>query len=177
MTLRPLRLLVAAIAALALALPAAGLARDRLSDRGVVQSVDSSQIVLRALDGNVASFAVSPATKVRLNGGHAALSEIHPGYVATVVHAGNAPALLIQAFGQPVQLTDRGVVTALTRSAITLRTVNGATVVVTVDSQTHVRFLGVPVRRFLLRPGAFVAVTHGQDGPATLVNVLKRTGA
>jgi len=177
MTLRPLRLLVAAMAALALALPAAGLAQDRLGDRGIVQSVDSSQIVLTRLDGSVASFAVSPSTRVRLNGARATLTDIHPGYVAMVLHEGGAPALLIRAFGQALLTTDRGLVTALTRSSITLRSLDGATIVVSLDQNTQVRFLGLPVRRFLVRPGAFVAVMHGPDGPAKLVNVLKRTGA
>jgi hypothetical protein len=178
MTLRALRLLVAAIAVLALALPAAGMAaRGTTIDQGVVQSVDSGQIVLRALDGNSFSLAVSATTKVRLNGARASIAEIQPGFVATVVHHGKAPALLVRAFGQVPLATDRGVVTALTRSAITLRTAEGTTVSVQLDGSTQVRFLGLPARRFLLRPGALVAVKHGANAPAKVVNVLKRAGA
>ena len=70
MTLRHFRSLVVAIAVLAFALPAASTAArvDPTTDRGVVQSVGSDQIVLRALDGSVVSFAVSSATRVKLNG-------------------------------------------------------------------------------------------------------------
>jgi hypothetical protein len=179
MTLRPLRLLTVAIAVLALALPAAGMSAvgDVTTDRGVVQSVGSGQIVLAALDGSVVSFAVSPTTRVKLNGVRVSLAEIRPGFVATVTHKGTAPAILIRAFGQPAKVTDRGIVTALTRSAITLRTSGGATVSVSLDPSTRFRFLGLPAKRFLARPGALVAVTHTVDAPAKVVNVLKRAGA
>ena len=88
MTLRPFRSLVVAIAVLAFALPAASTAArvDPTTDRGVVQSVGSDQIVLRALDGSVVSFAVSSATRVKLNGVQVSLADIQPGFVASVVH-------------------------------------------------------------------------------------------
>jgi hypothetical protein len=179
MTLRTLRLLTVAVALLALVLPAAGTAAtaDVTIDRGVVQSVGSGQIVLRALDGNVASLTVSPTTRVRLNGVRVPLSEIRPGFVAAVTHDGTAPALLIRAFGKRASVTDRGVVTALTRSGITLQTAGGATVTVSLDTSTRFRFHGLPGGRFLARPGALVAVRHPVDGPAKVVNVLKRARA
>jgi hypothetical protein len=180
MTLRALRLVLAAIVVFAVALPATGLAAtaDVTNDRGVVQSVvGSGQIVLRALDGSVESFAVSAKTRVKLNGVRVSLAEIKPGFVATVVHNGSAPAVLIRAFGKPVVVTDRGVVTALTKSAITLRTAGGAVVIVSLDPNTRFRFLGLPAKRFRARPGAVVAVKHAAGAPATVVNVLKRAGA
>jgi hypothetical protein len=165
---------------MALVLPAAGLAapRGQGADRGVVQSVDSTQIVLRKLDGSIATFAVSPGTPVRLNGARAALTDIRPGFVARVVYDRQARAVLIEAFGAAAStITERGVVTAVTRSTITLRTAAGACVTLAVDVSTHFRFHGAPARRQLVRPGAQVAVTHATDGPATIVNVLKRAGA
>ena len=95
MTLRPFRLLVAAIAVLALAVPASGISATAgpTIDQGIVQSVGSDQIVLRALDGSVTSFAVSAATRVRLNGQPSSLANLQPGYVASVVHNGTAPAV------------------------------------------------------------------------------------
>lgn len=179
MMLRPLRLLTVALAGLALALPAVGIAAaaDVTNDRGIVQSVDSGHIELRALDGSVASYAVSPATRVKLNGIRVSLSVIRPGYVATVVHDGTAPALLIRAFGRLPDVTDRGLVTALTKTAITLRTLGGGSVLVPLDTSTRFRFRGLPATRFLARPGAFVAVMHVVDGAARVVNVLKRARA
>ena len=179
MTLRLLRLPTVAIAVLALALPAAGIAAagDVTTDRGIVQSVGSGQIELTALDGSVVSFAVSPTTRVKLNGVRVSLADIRPGFVATVIHNGTAPAVLIRAFGKPAIVTDRGVVTALTKTALTLRTVGGATVSVSLDMSTRFRFLGLPAKRLLARPGAVVAVKHAAAGPAKVVNVLKRARA
>jgi hypothetical protein len=179
MKLGPLRLFVAAIAVLALALPASGIGAtaDPTIDRGIVQSVGSGQIALRALDGNVSSFAVSAATHVRLNGQPSSLANLLPGYVASVAHNGAAAAVWIRAFGKPPVLSERGIVTALTRTAITLRTDGGASVTVPLDPSTRFRFRGVPAARFLARPGAIVAVKHTADGPAKVVNVLRRARA
>lgn len=179
MMLRLFRPFAIVIAVLALALPAVGGAAtaDLTTDRGVVQSVGAGQIVLRALDGSAESFTVSSVTRVKLNGVRASLSDIRPGFVAAVVHDGSAPAVLIRAFGTQVIVTERGVVTALTKSAITLRTAGGATVSISLEPSTRFRFLGLPARRFLARPGAYVAVMHAVDAPAKLVNILKRARA
>jgi hypothetical protein len=179
MTLRHFRSLVVAIAVLAFALPAASTAArvDPTTDRGVVQSVGSDQIVLRALDGSVVSFAVSSATRVKLNGVQVSLADIQPGFVASVVHRGRAPATVIRAFGKPATVTDRGVVTALDKTAITLRTAGGATISTPLDAGTRFRLGGAPGKRAFARPGALVAVQHAADGPARIVNVLKRAGA
>jgi len=125
MTLRNLRLLTAVAAVLALAIPAAALSApsDLTSDQGIVQSVTPIQIELRALDGNVASFAVSDATRVRINGQPGQLTEIRPGYVATVIHNGDRPAVVIRAFGRPALITSRGIVSSLTRTSISVDTV------------------------------------------------------
>ena len=132
--------------------------------------------MLRALDGSVVSFAVSSATRVKLNGVQVSLADIQPGFVASVVHRGRAPATVIRAFGKPATVTDRGVVTALDKTAITLRTAAGATISVPLDAGTRFR-LGEPGKRAFARPGALVAVQHAADGAARIVNVLKRAGA
>jgi hypothetical protein len=177
MLIRPLRLLIVAVALVALALPAASLAAasDRSTDRGVVQSVDSSQIVLRALDGAVVTYSIVPRTEVRLNGAPATIADIHPGFVARVVHDARAHALVIAAFA-PVT-TDRGAVTAISRNAITLRLAGGGSLTLALNAGTRFKFRGAPAGRALARPGAQVAVTHAADAPATVVNVLKRAGA
>jgi hypothetical protein len=179
MTIRLLRLLTVAAALLALALPAAGVAAsgDKPVDRGVVQSVSQTQIVLTALDGSVLAFSVSPDTRVRLNGSRATLGDIRPGFVANVTHNRRARAIAIMAFGTPATVTDRGTVTTLTPSAITLRTPGGDSLSFAIDRNTRFRFQGLPARRFAARPGALVTVTHATDAPALVVNVLKRAGA
>ena len=179
MLIRPLRLLVVAVALVALALPAASLAAssERSTDRGVVQSVDAGQIVLRALDGEVLAFSIVPRTVVRLNGAPAAIADVQPGFVARVVHDARAHALVIAAFGAPVTTTDRGVVTSISRTAITLRVAGGGSLALALDAGTRFKFHGTPAGRQQARPGAQVAVTHAAAAPATVVNVLKRAGA
>ncbi len=175
---RSFRLLVVAVALVALALPAASLAAAsaRSTDRGVVQSVDAGQIVLRALDGEVLTFSIVPRTVVRLNGAPAAIADVHPGFVARVVHDARH-ALVIAAFGAPVTTTDRGVVTTISRAAITLRVAGGGSLTFALDAGTRFKFHGTPAGRQPARPGAQVAVTHTAGGSATVVNVLKRAGA
>jgi hypothetical protein len=178
MTLRPLRLPLVAVALLALAVPAASMAgRDRPQlDRGVVQSATADQIVLAELDGSQQTFTVTPATRVTLNGRRADLSEILPGFVAAVAHRGDL-AQSVRAFGAVALVIDRGVVTAVSPAAITLREPGDTSVTIALDANTRFRFQGAPTRGLLARPGAIVAVQHPSDGPARVVNVLKRAGA
>jgi len=181
MKISPLRLLTAVAAVLALALPAAGLAAPgRVGvDRGVVQSVNAGQIVLRTLDGGSLSFQVVPRTRVRLNGRRAAITDVGPGFVAEVAADGGGRALLVRAFGTSSTATtinDKGVVSAVTRTAITLTTDAGARTIA-LDRSTRFRVLGLPAGLHAVRPGVIVVVTHAPDAPALVVNVLKRAGA
>lgn len=169
-------LLVVAVALLALALPALGVAGrgEVIMDRGVVQSISPAEITLRELDGTVVTLPVGPATRVRVNGAPARLADVRPGFVATVLHRGSDPALAVRAFGKIAVLVDRGVVTELAPDAITLRRDDGSSITIRLDRGTRFRRVGGPVRRAAARPGALVAVTHPDGGAASVVNVLKR---
>jgi hypothetical protein len=176
MRIRPLRLLLVCVTALALAAPASGLAaRTAALDRGVVQSVDSSQIVLRALDGSTVSFDVLPATRVRVNGAKASLADIAPGAVADVTADRKGHALLVRAFSAPPPPTqDRGVVTQVAKSSLTYTGADGNAHTLTLDANTRVRVAGAPAKRNVLRPGVTVSVTSAGDGTVLVVNVLNR---
>ena len=178
MKLRPFRLLTVAATVLALAVPAVGLSAPSglTNDQGIVQSIDATRIELRALDGSIASFAVSPATRVKVNGLPARLTDIGLGYVATVAHDGDRPAVSIRAFGKTAAVTSRGIVTSLTRGAITLDTDAGP-ITIPLDPGTAFRFRGGPGFRWQARPGALVVVKNREGSPARLVNVLKRARA
>ena len=166
-----------AVVLVALALPAAAFAVTHAGiNRGVVQSVDTSHIVVTALDGSTVTFDTSPRLVVRLNGRPASLAEITPGLVADVGVDPKGRAVLIKAFGGQSPLTERGVVTALTKSSVTIATAAGPKTV-TLDKNTHFKVQGGPGKRAALRVGVAVAVTHAPDGPAQVVNVLKRAGA
>jgi len=168
--------LAVASAAVGLALPGvAGAAPGGLTtDRGVVQSVSPTEIVLRELDGSAVTLAVGPSTRVKLNGGPALLASVQPGFVASVVHNGPRPAIVVRAFGKVASVTDRGVVTALTPATITLRIQDGTQVTIALDAATQFRRFGLPVRAGAARPGALVAVSHPVGGAARVVSVLKR---
>lgn len=176
MRLRSLRPPVLLLAAIVLASPATGGAAstDVTTDRGIVQSVSTSEITLRGLDGSVIALAVGRATRVRVNGRPALLADVRPGFVAAVVHNGSAPARAVRAFGRITRVTERGIVTALSPRAITLRTRDGSMLTVALDASTRFRRFGVPVKRAAARPGALVAVIHQAGGTARQVTVLRR---
>lgn len=176
MRLGPLRIAAVALAVAAATVPGLANAATRplQTDNGVVQSVSETQIELRALDGSVVALTVGPATKIRLNGAPSSLSALRPGFVAEVLHRGARPAVLVRAFGKVPIVTERGVVTSLTRAAITVRRDDGVVVTVALDASTRFRRLGQPVGRHAARPGARVAVRHPESGAARLVTVLRR---
>lgn len=171
-------MLAIAFAVAALALPAVGAAGVTVqTDRGVVQSVAPDQITVRALDGTVVAYAVSASTIVKLNGVATGITELKPGFIATVVHDARLRAKVIRAFGTPPVVTDRGTVTALAKGSITIRAGDGRVLTVPLDQTTRFRVLGLPGKRAFARPGAFVAVKHVDGAVARVVNVLKRAGA
>lgn len=142
-------------------------------DRGVVQSISDTQVELRALDGAVLSLTIGPATRLRLNGAPVSLAQIRPGFVAEVLHRGARPAVVVRAFGTVPILVDRGVVTSVGRSSITVQTDAGTTALIPLDAATRFRRLGRPVTRAAVRTGTRVAVRHPEGGPARLVTVLR----
>jgi hypothetical protein len=180
MTIRPIRLLAAIVAVLALAVPGTALAATKAvgADRGVVQSVDATHIVLRPLDGSTVTFDITPRTRVRLNGRNAPVAALGPGLVAEVTADRKHRAIVIRAFGTPAvaQAIDRGTVTGVTRTSVTIAVDGGGSVTVPLDGKTKVRGAGSLGRRKAIRPGAVVAVTHLPGGPALVVTIVKRTG-
>ena len=177
MRIGSVRLLALCATAIALLAPAAALsARSAQPERGVVQSINASQIVLRALDGSTVSFRLLPSTRARVNGAKASVSDITPGAVAEVTTDRKGRAMLIRAFSsqpsQPSTVTESGVVTQVTRSSLSYTAADGSAHTVTLDATTRVR-QGGSSKRNALRPGAAVQVTRTGD-TATAVDVLKR---
>ena len=65
---------------------------------------------------------------------------------------------------------------AVSKTSITIATPGGLRTVA-LDRNTHFKVQGGPGKRAAVRVGVPVAVTHAPDGPAQVVNVLKRAGA
>jgi hypothetical protein len=163
---------VAAIAALAVACPSPAAVRDLTTDRGVVQSIAPTQIVLRELDGSMVTLAVDASTRVVLNGAPARLRDVKPGFVAAVVHDGSQPARVIRAFGRVGLVVDRGVVVSRGAGLLTIQRADGSQLTVRLTPATVVRWRnGTPARRAAIRPGRRVEVTHTLEGVARLVVV------
>jgi hypothetical protein len=164
--------LVAGLAALVTAAPAG--AADRVVERGIIQSIDSATLVLRALDGTDVTVPLGPATRYRLNGRDASLVDIQPGFVAEAVVSGSTTAVLVRAFGRPERPVERGVVVRLAARAIVLRRGPGDTVRLRVNERTVVWRGAARVRLRALRPGMRVEVTLSATGAARVI-LIRRT--
>jgi hypothetical protein len=164
-------LVVLVVAAAALAAASAVAAGNRVVERGIVQSVEPSQVVLRALDGTDVTIAVGPATRVRLNGQPTMLASILRGYVAEAVTAGNGPAIVIRAFGRIEQGVEIGRLVRMRPRALVVRS-DAGTVRIGLGARTRVWRAGKVVRVRTLRPGMRVQVVRGPSGGARVVLVL-----
>jgi hypothetical protein len=169
--------LVGCFASLALTGTASAGLRAMTIDRGIVQSVSASQIVLRELDGSSVALAVDASTVVRLNGSPAALAGIQPGFVAAVGHNGGRPARFVRAFGRVATTVDRGVIASVSRSAFVLRRPDGSLLTIRVTVATRIRWNGLPATAAAIRPGRLARVLHTASGTARLVEVFGRRRA
>jgi hypothetical protein len=143
-------------------------------DRGVVQSVSAEGIVLRQLDGTTIELALGTTTRFRLNGEPSWLASIRPGFVAAVVHDGEAPAVVVRAFGRFARL-ERGVVAEIVNRTLVLRRDDGSTLSIRLTRQTRVRRGAFPAPRSAVRPGRRVDVQLAANGAARLI-VVRRGG-
>lgn len=163
------------LATLALAGTATAAARDRRVDRGVVQSVSPTRIVLRELDGSTIAVPIGARTRVLLNGLPATIGDIRPGFVAAVAHDGSAPARVIRAFGRLQTTIDRGIVVSVSGRTFVVRPLDAeSTLTFRVTLRTRVRWRGLPATISAIRPGRFVEVTHTPRGEAIRVVVRGR---
>jgi hypothetical protein len=164
---KALVLLAACTAALtAVSAPAAG---DRAVERGIVQSVGPTEVVLRALDGTDAGVPVGPATRVRVNGRAATLASVSPGLVAEALRAGSGPAVVLRAFGPASGRVESGRIVRVLPRALVLRRAPGDTVRIRVSPRTAVwrgtRTAGSDV----LRRGMAVTIALSPVGAARVV--------
>jgi hypothetical protein len=170
--------LLSGLAALAASLALAGTAGAATHglpiDRGVVQSVSSSRIVLRELDGSTVAISVGARTLVLLNGLPTTLSEIQPGFVAGVAHNGSNPARVIRAFGRIQPIVDRGVVLSASLRAVVIRTPGGESLTLRVTARTRIRRQGLPATMAAVRLGSTVAIAHTKAGEALRIAVRAR---
>ncbi len=169
--MKPLLALVLACAALVLAAPATP--AERVVERGIVQSLAPTSVVLRALDGSDVTVTLGPATRYRLNGRAATYADIRPGLVAEAVSGRAGIALVLRAFGRQ---TESGVLVRRQPGVIVLRRPSGERVRVVLTSRTAVWLEGRRVARRMLRRGTQLDVTLARDGSARKVVVRTAGG-
>lgn len=162
-----MKALVVLIAAAALLGAAPATAADRVVERGIVQSIDASTVLLRALDGTEVQLALGPETRFRLNGRAVTVDTIRHGFVAEVVTVGAGPATVVRAFGR--EASDSGRIVFVRPRAIVVRRGPGDVVRIRVTPRTSVWRAGSRVRLAALRPGMRVEVVRAVDGSARLV--------
>lgn len=172
---RLLAVLLAAVAGLLLPSGVARSAPAASTDKGVVQEVTTTSIVLRGLDGSSLTLALGPFTVVRLNGKRATPADLRPGLVAEVTHTGDRPARLVRAFGA-VRLVEEGILASVSRQELVVRRGDGTLATIALGPGTEVRRQGRRVRRSALKPGFVVRVTYAPGSPARLVVLFRRAG-
>jgi hypothetical protein len=168
--MRALALLGVVVAAFGAASTAA--AADRVVDRGIVQTVSSETLVLRALDGVDVEVRLGPLTRFRLNGRPATVGDLRPGFVAEAVHDGARPALRVRVFGRVTTTTERGRLVGVHDASLVLRGGSGRVRVPLTDT-TLVRRRGRLVALRVLRVGMRVEVVRAADGSAEVVRILR----
>jgi hypothetical protein len=169
-------LVLACLFVLVAAAPAGAVRVELTTDRGIVQSVSSLQLVLRSLDGSTLVFQIRPRTAILVNGQPATVSALQPGFAATVVHDAQGRAHEIRAVGQKraERQIDKGVVVSVSPSLIVLKQADGSIVSIQVSWRTFVTLGGLAARITDLRPGDLAAVLHYGTAPAREVRAVPR---
>jgi hypothetical protein len=133
-------------------------ARGDQAAQGVVQSVSSSAVVLKRLDGSGVSVPVNAKTRVFVDGTKALLADVDPGFVVTASWKAGKPAAELQALS-PRGAAGLTVVQAVRADAVVVRAADGTTVTIRVSARTRVFVDGEPARLHDVRAG-FKLVTR-----------------
>ena len=168
--MRALVALLVVCGSLLVAAPA--VAADRV-ERGIVQSLGPTSVVLRALDGSDVTVALGPATRYRLNGRLVTQRALRPGLVAEAVSDEAGVTRVLRAFGRVTDRREAGVLVGVRPRALVLRRESGDTVRIALTSRTVVWLGGRRVSRRALRPGRSLDVVLARNGSARLVLVLR----
>jgi hypothetical protein len=145
------------------------------SANGIAQSIGAASIVLTELDGSTVSIAVTRSTRVFVDGIHASLGEVKPGFVVSATWlAGKAK--LIEAFNlaSPGGV-EVGVVASISTKAIVAKPNGGGSVTIRVGPHTRVLLDGDPATLGAVKAGDTVVYSPGRKGnaPATVLRFLR----
>lgn len=150
---------------------------------GIVQSVFTSAVVLRQLDGSTVSISVGNGTQVFVDGKKASLYDVKAGYVASAAWKAGGAARVLQTFDlsarHPVRVGVVGSVSAgvvvVTETGVT-SAAGGATVTIAVNAKTRVLIDGKPAKLPAVKAGYTVVITANDpkgDKPAHELRFLR----
>jgi hypothetical protein len=137
--------------------------------RGVVEQVTPTGVVIKKADLKSIVFTIDPASRILLVGVAATAADIQVGYAAVIQYRGSAPPESISL--TPPLTTDRGIIDAITETAVTLRRA-GVRTTLSVGPATVVLVSGQAATTSDLKPGQLVAVDHRGPTAATTIRVL-----
>lgn len=132
------------------------------SAQGIVQSIASGTVVLTQLDGTSVSFAVTPATRLFVDGRHASASGLKPGFVVSARWVAGK-ARVLQAFDlSSADAVKVGVVRSVSARAVVVRRNDGGTVTIRVGPKTRVLLDGDPAPLHAVKAGYTVVFAGGK---------------
>lgn len=143
--------------------------------RGIVQSVDSSSVTLKAKNGVTVTIALNAATKIRVNGKPATLDDVKVGYQARVRRARRGgPAKLLAAHEVPPTGTiAHGRVDSVGSSSITLKHKDGSTVTIDTNQDTKILVNGAAGSLGDIKAGYHARVKRtSASGPAAVIKAF-----
>lgn len=146
------------------------------SAQGIVQSVDATSVVLTGLDGSTVTVSITPATRVFVDGSHARVAEVEPGFVVAVTWVGGK-ARVLEAFDlSSPGAVEMGVVRSVSARIVVVRRSDGATVRIRVGPHTHVLLGGNRMSLHAVKAGytvVFAAANVRGGKPAGLLRFLR----
>lgn len=155
---------------------AAAAAAKRHGLRGVVQSVGSDSLTLKAKKGDPVTVQVNGDTKIVVNGKAGSLSDIQVGYVAEVRGKKGEPAKAIRAHEPPAPGTlVVGNVSSVGSDSITLTKKDGSSITIGVTADTKIVVEGKPGALSDIETGYGAYVRRASaDGPAVLIRAYEK---
>src|SRR5215210_7475276 len=146
---------------------------------GVVESVDSDSVTLKAKKGAAKTVAIDENTKIFVNGHASSLASVEIGYRAVAkLPKGGGPAQVLRAHQPPAPGTVvSGLVASVDSDSITLTKKDGSSVTIPVNGDTKIRVNGKPGSLSDVGPGDRAVVRRtSADGPAATINAGENRG-
>ena len=120
------------------------------SANGIAQTVGSTSVVLTQLDGSTVSISVVQSTRVYVNGSHATLGDVKPGFVISASWVAGKTKLLEAFSPSGVEV---GIVSSVSAKAVVVTLSDGSKVTVRLGPRTHLFLDGNPAALRAVKTG------------------------